>query len=117
MVLCAIEDLMFTSKVRSAARQAGVEVRFVRSPEAAVEEATRATPALLVLDLNADRLHPLEMVRRLRADPGLAGLRTVGFVSHVETDRITAARAAGVDEVLARSAFVAQLPSVLRAGA
>lgn len=117
MVLCAVEDLMFVSKLRLAASAARVDLRFVRSPEAVLEQARLAPPSLLVLDLNADRLRPLDMVAALRADPGLSSTRTVGFVSHVEADRIETARAAGVDAVLARSAFVAQLPTILAAGA
>jgi PleD family two-component response regulator len=117
MVLCAVEDLMFSSKIRGAARQRGVDVRFVRSPEAMVADATAHAPALVLLDLNADRLRPLEMVQRLRECPELAGIRVLGFVSHVQEDRIAAARDAGVDQVMARSAFFAQLPSLLQASA
>jgi hypothetical protein len=40
-------------------------------------------------------------------------IRTVGYVSHVDTGTIDAARAAGIDQVLARSAFVAQLGDIL----
>lgn len=113
MVLCAIDDLMFTSKLRVAAKQTGVEVRFARSPEALMAECREARPSLIVLDLNADRLRPLEMLAALKADPDLAEVRAVGFVSHVHADRIAEARAAGA-EVMARSAFVAQLPDLLR---
>jgi hypothetical protein len=38
---------------------------------------------------------------------------TLGFVSHVDTATIQAARLAGVGSVLARSAFVEQLPQLL----
>jgi len=40
----------------------------------------------------------------------------VGFVSHVQTETIAAARAAGIDEVMARSAFVARLATLLENG-
>jgi CheY-like chemotaxis protein len=114
MVLCAVDDLMFTSKLRVAAAQTGVQVAFVRSPEALLAEIGRARPSLVVLDLNADRLRPFEMLESLARDPGLEGLRTVAFVSHVQADRIAAARAAGASDVMARSAFVAQLPEILQ---
>jgi hypothetical protein len=51
----------------------------------------------------------------LKTDPALAGIPTLGFVSHVDSPTIEAARRAGVDRVLARSAFVEQLPELLRA--
>jgi hypothetical protein len=40
----------------------------------------------------------------------------VGFVSHVDSATIYAARQAGTDEVMARSAFAAQLAEILLAG-
>ena len=40
-------------------------------------------------------------------------MRTLGFVSHVQTDLIQAARAAGIDEVMARSAFATGLADIL----
>jgi CheY-like chemotaxis protein len=114
MIFCAVDDLMFSSKLRTTASQTGVPIRFVRSAEALLAAARQEKPALVILDLNADRLQPLDMVAALRAAPDLADIRTVGFVSHVQADRVTAARAAGVDEVMARSAFVTQLPELLR---
>jgi PleD family two-component response regulator len=113
MVLCAVDDLMFASRIRSAAARSGTEVRFVRGAAALLDAARTGRASLLLLDLNADALDPLGLVAALRADPALAGVRTVGFVSHVQGDRVAAARAAGVDDVLARSAFVTQLPALL----
>jgi hypothetical protein len=52
----------------------------------------------------------------MKADPELAGIPTLGFVSHVRTDLIQAAQQAGADEVLPRSAFTAQLPEILERG-
>jgi hypothetical protein len=49
----------------------------------------------------------------MTADPELASIPTVGYVSHVQTDLIAAARQAGVGEVMARSAFTQQLAEIL----
>jgi hypothetical protein len=49
----------------------------------------------------------------MKDDPSLAAVPTVGFASHVDTALIAAARAAGVGEVLARSAFTARLAEIL----
>jgi CheY-like chemotaxis protein len=70
-------------------------------------------PARVILDLNSARVRPLEIVAALKADPDLAQVPLVGFVSHVDTATIEAARKAGVDRILARSAFVEQLLAVL----
>jgi hypothetical protein len=49
----------------------------------------------------------------MRAEPALASIPTLGFVSHVDADTIAQARAAGVGEVLPRSAFAARLSDIL----
>jgi CheY-like chemotaxis protein len=113
MILSLVDDLLFGSKISGAARHAEVALKTVRSAEAALEAARAATPSLVILDLDAARLRPLEVVAALKADPTLASVRLVAFVSHVHADLIAAARAAGVDDVFARSGFVAALPRVV----
>jgi DNA-binding NarL/FixJ family response regulator len=68
---------------------------------------------LVIFDLDREALDPLSAVREIKAQPDLAHVFTVGFVSHVHTDTIEAARHAGIDLVLARSAFVGRLPQLL----
>ena len=80
-----------------------------------IDAARETRPALVILDLNSARTRPLEILAALKADPLLAEIPTVGFVSHVDTPTIEAAREAGADRVLARSAFVEQLPQLLQA--
>ena len=113
MVLVAVDDLMFSSRISTAAKAVGAAIRFTRSVEAVVAAAREASPALVILDLNAARLQPLAILAALKGDASLAGIPTLGFVSHVDTPTIDAARQAGVDRVLARSAFVEQLPALL----
>jgi PleD family two-component response regulator len=114
MILAVLDDLMFTSKIRTAAGQLGAAVTFARSAQAALDEMHRSAPALVILDLNNARVDPLGLVAAMKQDPALAKIPTLGYVSHVQTDVIDAARAAGVGEVLARSAFSAQLGEILR---
>ena len=113
MILAVLDDLMFTSKIKTAASRLGVAITFARSAEAAIAEMRRTAPSLVILDLNSPRADALAVVSSMKADPALASVRTVGYVSHVQKDVIDAARAAGVDEVLARSAFSAELPDIL----
>jgi PleD family two-component response regulator len=104
---------MFTSKIKTTAGLLGVPVTFARSRDLALTEMRRTTPTLVIFDLNSGRTDPLGTVAAMKSDPALAGIPTVGFVSHVQTDLIDAARRAGVDEIMARSAFTAQLPQIL----
>jgi CheY-like chemotaxis protein len=114
MILAVLDDLLFTSKIKTAASQLGAAITFARSGPAARAEMERSAPSLVILDLNNVRIDPLSVVEWMKSNPALAAVPTVGFVSHVQTDLIQAARAAGVTDVLARSAFTAQLGDILR---
>ncbi len=113
MILAVLDDLMFTSKIKTTAAQLGVTVGFARSADAALAEMRKTPPALVILDLNNPRTEPLSIVARMKADPALAPVPTVGYASHVQTDVIQAARQAGVDDVMARSAFTQNLAEIL----
>lgn len=111
-MIAFLDDLMFLSRIREAARGAGLEVRSVRQlPD--LLAAARDGARLVLADLDTARLPVLEGLAALRAEPGLAELTVVGFLSHVHADRAAAGQAAGCSRVLARSAFVAQLPQLL----
>lgn len=114
MVVAVLDDLMFSSKIRAASAGLGVSVTFARSRQAALTAIETHGASLVILDLNNARVDPLGVVAALKASG--SAVPTVGFVSHVQADLIDAARAAGVTDVLARSAFVQQLPDILARG-
>jgi CheY-like chemotaxis protein len=105
-------DMLFASRIRGAANAAGVPVRVVSSAAAALD-AVRAGARRLLLDLDSRAADPIGLIEQLRADSATAGVEVIAFVSHVREDRIAAARAAGATRVLARSAFVRELPRLL----
>ena len=111
-----MDDLLFSSKIRTTAKQAGVELAFARTPADILSQARALKPTLIIFDLNSPKIDPINTVTALRQDPELAALPTMGFVSHVDTRTILAAREAGVDEVMARSAFAANLDKILLEG-
>ncbi len=113
MILVAVDDLMLASKIRQAAAGRGIELDLPRSPAEVVERARLGHPALVIFDLNSSRFEPLSTVAALKADPAVRSIPTLAFVSHVQADLIAEARAAGVDRVLARSAFFEKLPEIL----
>jgi PleD family two-component response regulator len=115
VILAILDDLMFTSKIKTAAGQLGVPVSFARSRAAAIDAMRKDPPSLVILDLNNPRTDPLGVVADMKADPSLGAVPTVGFASHVQTDVIDAARRAGVGDVMARSAFTMHLAEILTA--
>ncbi len=117
MILAAVDDLLFSSKIRTTAKQAGVDLAFARTPPEILEQSRTLRPALVIFDLNSGKAEPIETIAAMKQDPGLSSIRTLGFVSHVHTSLIEAARAAGIDDVMARSAFAANLAEILLAHA
>ena len=110
LVIAVVPDLFFAAKLQATARTSGAELALVSPAEALVRCA--ATPPLRVLlDLHA--AGALGLARALKADERTARIPLVGFYSHVDTALRTEALAAGVDEALPRSAFVARLPALL----
>jgi PleD family two-component response regulator len=113
MVLALVDDLMFASKIKSTAAQLGVTVTFARSPDAALTAMRANAPTLVIFDLNNPRTDPLGTVAAMKRDAALASIATVGYASHILTDVINAAKTAGLDDVLARSAFTMRLQDLL----
>jgi len=113
MILAVLDDLMFSSKIKTTANQLGVSVSFARSADAALTEMRTNAPSLVIFDLNNPRTNPLGIVASMKADPALASIPTVGYASHVQVDVIDAARRAGIGEVMARSAFTQQLAAIM----
>lgn len=113
MVLIAVDDLLFSSKIRATAKQVNVEVAFARTPAEILSQARALKPSLIVFDVNSQKADSINTVAALKADPELQAIPTTGFVSHVDTASILAARQAGMDEVMARSAFAANLAQIL----
>ena len=112
MVLAFVDDLLFSSKIRSAAKQIGTALRVLRSVAGAGFAWSESTAPLALVDMNGRTFDPLAVIRALKERPEPTP-RTIAFVSHVRGDLVEAARAAGADEVLARSAFVSQLHDIL----
>lgn len=113
MIVCVLDDLLFSVKISTTAKAVGAEVYFERTAGMAVARIKEKQPSLAIFDLNSVRLDPLRVIAQLKADPETRGIKTLGFVSHVHADTIAAAREAGIDEVLARSAFADRLAEIL----
>jgi hypothetical protein len=108
-VIALVRDLIFASRITATAGDVGTAVTLVRDPAKLSEHQMNSPDALLIVDLNL--AGAIDAARGWKA---ATGGTVAGFVSHVDTATITAARDAGVDRVLARSRFVELLPALLR---
>ena len=104
--LALVTDLMFGSRIAAEAKAAGAQVQILRKPE----QLAAAEGELLLADLNLNGA--VEAAAQWQQKEGR---RVIGFVSHVDSATIAAAREAGLQEIMARSRFIQILPELLRA--
>ncbi len=102
---------MFASKIDETARRLSIPVE-PANMDNLPDRLHETRPKAVIMDLNHRSGRAVEAVRALKADQAWQGT-VCGFVSHVQTDLIEAAREAGCDLVLARSAFASDLPQLL----
>lgn len=108
-MLLLMSDLLSASKVTPVLQARGEGYRWLRKPEqlASAEAGAR----LLLVDCHLSGV--LEAVSAYKSRSG--GTVVLGFASHTDGQTIARARAAGVDRVMARSAFFDRIAAVLDA--
>jgi len=113
LVLVLADDLFVRGRIDATARATGQPVRYARSADDARAALREESPRAVLIGLAATRLPWEEIVRALRADPSTAGTYVLGFGPHMDLALRSRALAAGVDRVLANSAFTRMLPALL----
>lgn len=111
-ILTVVDDLIFLSKIRETAHQVGVPLEVVDPGKVEARIAEFAVHSV-ILDLNHRSGKAVEVARAIKTNPATRQVQVMGFLSHVQGDLAAAAREAGCDVVLARSAFAQQLPKLL----
>lgn len=104
-ILALVRDLMFSSKITSTARAAGIAVKVIRDPEKLNQE----KGVKLLVDLAEPHAIASAMTWKQ-----LHGGMVIGFASHVDTNTIFKAQQAGFDQVLSRGGFTANLENLLK---
>ncbi|MBI3450554.1 MAG: hypothetical protein HY049_16785 [Acidobacteria bacterium] len=113
-VVAVVSDLFFKSKIRETAAQAGVPLAFASTGDDLARELGAGDVTLVVIDLG---IRTMEAASAIEAAVKHPGIRTVGYVSHVDDGAQSKARAAGCELILAKSAFSKDLPRILTRGA
>lgn len=111
-VVAAVDDIFFTTRLRAAANDTDVVLDFASSADELETRMDRRTPRLVLVDLNAEGFDGVDIVRQVRSAVG-DDVTVVAFFRHVDTDLKEEATEAGADDVLARRAFVQQIPELL----
>lgn len=103
-------DLMWISRVTGVAKDLGRRIVAVRHLETWEARLAQEPAALVIIDLDMGPATRISDVLRRAGNPPC---RMVAFGSHVATAELAAARDAGCDPVLPRSAMAAHLPDLL----
>ncbi|MEI6792706.1 MAG: hypothetical protein WCK97_05660 [Actinomycetes bacterium] len=100
-VIAAVPDLLFGSKLHSSLVGAGFECELIA--DTATARAAAAGAELMIVDLTDDDFGGIELIEEMAGAGELAGVKTLGFYSHVEPEVKARAVAAGFDLVVPRS--------------
>ncbi len=101
-------DVLFSSKIESAAQRVGASVRVVANFAEVLSELATGKPRVLVLSLDVleTRLGDLEEFIKKSCS------RSIGYYSHVNPGIAEKAKRVGVGIVLSRGAFLAKMNSL-----
>ena len=92
-------DLIFTSRIRSAATNAGWEMQIAKSIGDSIDDDTE----FVIVDLSTSKDEPSNIAETARRDS--PGVKLIAFGPHVQTGKLTAAEEAGFDSVMTRGQF------------
>jgi CheY-like chemotaxis protein len=107
-VIAAIPDIFFRAKVLETAKTLSVNLDVARDADELLKQIRTEKPRLVLLDLQAAAMQPLDTLIALE------GIPVVGYLAHEEVGLRDQALAAGCGEVLTKGQFSASLPSILR---
>jgi hypothetical protein len=108
-VVYFVKDLLFSSKIREIAGQAGVDVEPFRDPVQLAKAAQ--TAKLVIVDLRVPEV--MQALDLIAADPQAKDVLSVGFVDHEKLDVMDQAAKKGCKKVLAKGRFTTELPSLI----
>jgi DNA-binding response OmpR family regulator len=116
-LIVSVDDNEAMLFARSAAlRNGGFDVLEARSGKEALKVIETRRPALVLLDVNLPDMSGLDLARRLRGDPNLAGVKIVQISATFRTprDQLDGLETGGADVYLAEPVSADALVSVIR---
>jgi DNA-binding NarL/FixJ family response regulator len=116
-IMVFVEDIFFTAKIRETARVLSRDVRFIRDLAGLDKRLSGPAPGMIIIDLAAESLKPLEIIRRVKEQPEWQQARIVAYASHARAELMEEANQIGADTVLPKSGFTQKLAEILQSAA
>ncbi len=107
-ILFLVPDLMFATRIEDAAKHLGYRTAPLNAGDDFDAVVAREKPSLVIVALDA-----ADWERAARSAKR-AGARVLAFGSHKNVEAMQVAKAAGCDEVVARSRMAAELLNLLK---
>jgi DNA-binding NarL/FixJ family response regulator len=111
MILLLSDDLLDASKTIASARAAGIDIAQVRNVAALINRTSESLPASCIVDLHFPSVDIVALVAELAR--GAKRPRLIAYGSHVDAERLRAARLAGFDTVMPRSQYFEEMPTLI----
>jgi len=108
IILVAVTDIFFYTKVRDALLPQGYKLERARSQEDIAGKASALFPSAVILNMNDERLDAFQALETLKADPQFNKIPTLAFANHEEVDTWNRAKSLGVSKIVSRNEFSAR---------
>lgn len=109
--IAVVSDLIFATRITATAQAVGAECNVVCDADALRDRLGKSLVQTVLVDMDGTGTWPDDAIRAVKSQCPSA--RVIAFYSHVQTELLQRAKAAGADEVLPRSTFVQRLPELL----
>jgi PleD family two-component response regulator len=113
IVLVAVTDIFFYTKVRDALMAKGYRIERARTQQDIAEKASATAPSAFILNMNDERLDAFQALETVKADAGLKTIPILAFANHEEVDTFNRARALGVTKIVSRNEFSSRLKDLV----
>lgn len=112
-IMAFLDDIFYSAKIREVAKAQAKDVRFVRDLIGLDKRLATAAPETVLVDLTAETLRPLELIRRIKEQPDWAHVRVVAYSSHAQAELMEEASRLGADVVLSKSDLTPKLQDIV----
>jgi len=105
IVFAILDDLFFESKIRQASKELDINLSIIKSVKGFKYETLEQKPDLIIIDLGSKKIDAEKIIKKIKTDQELINIFCMGYISHVEKEKMKKFQEMGCDQVLPRSKF------------
>jgi CheY-like chemotaxis protein len=112
-VFALLDDLFFESKIRQTANELGINLSIIKSYKDFKYKVLEQKPNFIIIDLGSKKIDAERVIKEIKHDEELKNIFCMGYISHVEKQKMEKFQEMGCDQVLPRSRFSNQLKNLI----